>query len=104
MGEPCPHRQPSSSKGLTSTRHAVADQLTLAVWVDAPADLRLERGLARDGEHMRHNWINQMRREDAFFARDHTRQRAQLTVDAAPTTLHSATVEFIGDRNSENRA
>ena len=62
-------------EGLTSSRQAVADRLALAVWVDAPADLRLERGVARDGEQMRDNWIDSMRREDAFFAHDRTRER-----------------------------
>jgi energy-coupling factor transporter ATP-binding protein EcfA2 len=90
-------------EGVTSSRHAVADRLTLAVWVDAPADLRLERGLARDGERMRDSWIDWMRREDAFFARDHTRERAQLTVDAAPTTVLLPTVEFTGEWNTEDR-
>jgi uridine kinase len=87
-------------EGLTSSRQAVADRLALAVWVDAPADLRLERGVARDGEQMRDNWTGSMRREEAFFARDRTRERAQLSVDAAPTTTHSPTVEFIGDWNT----
>jgi hypothetical protein len=90
-------------EGVTSSRQPVADRLTLAVWVDAPVDLRLERGLARDGEKMRNNWIDWMRREGTFFARDHTRERAQLTVDAAPTTLHSPTLEFTGEWNTENR-
>jgi energy-coupling factor transporter ATP-binding protein EcfA2 len=87
-------------EGLTSSRQAVADRLALAVWVDAPADLRLERGVARDGEQMRDIWVDSMRLEDAFFACDRTRERAQLSVDAAPTTTHSPTVEFIGERNT----
>lgn len=90
-------------EGVTSSRQAVADRLTLAVWVDAPADLRLERGLARDGNDMRDYWIDWMRREDAWFARDHTKERAHLTVDATPTTPFSPTDYFRGQWNTAHR-
>ncbi len=68
-------------EGVTCTRREIADRLAVRVWVEAPADERLRRGLARDGESHRHLWERWMREEDAFFARDGTRERADVVVD-----------------------
>jgi uridine kinase len=76
-------------EGVTCTRRAVADRLAVRVWVDAPAEERLRRGLLRDGEDHRALWERWMREEAEFFARDGTRTRADIVVDgtaAAPRT------------------
>lgn len=76
-------------EGVTCTRRAVADRLALRVWVDAPADERLRRGLLRDGEDHRALWERWMREEARFFEGDGTRARADIVVDgtaAAPGT------------------
>lgn len=67
-------------EGVTSTRRASVGRLSLAVWVEAPDDVRLARGIARDGEDHRALWEGWMRREIEFFATDRTRQRADLVV------------------------
>jgi uridine kinase len=54
---------------------------TLRIWVEAPAGLRLVRGLARDGAEHEADWRAWQRREAAWFAADRTRQRAQVVVD-----------------------
>ena len=54
---------------------------TLRVWVEAPEELRLARGLARDGAEHESDWRAWQRSEAAWFAADHTRERAQLLVD-----------------------
>jgi hypothetical protein len=71
--------------GVTSTRQAVTDLLTYRIWVEAPADIRLARGIERDGESARHRWLAWMEEERAFFSRDGTRQRADLVVNGAPS-------------------
>ncbi len=68
-------------EGVTCTRREVADRLAVRVWVDAPADERLRRGVARDGESHRALWERWMREETAFFADDGTRERADVVVD-----------------------
>jgi len=40
-------------EGVTATREAFRPYLAYAVWIETPRDLRLERGLARDGGQMR---------------------------------------------------
>lgn len=67
-------------EGVTATRQAISDRLTLAIWVEAPQDLRLTRGVSRDGDHMRDRWVEWMQREEAFFTADGTRQRAHVIV------------------------
>lgn len=63
---------------------------TALVWVEAPADLRLARGLARDGEAFAPHWEAWARDEQGAFARDRTRARADVLVDgtgAAPARV-----------------
>ena len=67
-------------EGVTATRREAAGRLSLAVWVEAPRELRLARGIARDGEDHRALWEDWMWREDEFFAADRTRARADLVV------------------------
>jgi len=67
-------------EGVTSSRRAVADRLACGVWIEAPAKIRLERGLARDGEDHRHLWQEWMAEEEVFFAEDQTRSRADFHI------------------------
>lgn len=71
-------------EGVSAARAAVAGRCVLAVWVEAPSDLRLARGIARDGEALRGEWERWRAVEDAHFAADRTRDRADLLVDGAP--------------------
>lgn len=52
----------------------------LRVWVEAPREVRRARGLERDGEAYRPFWERWAEQEDALFARDRTRARADLVV------------------------
>ena len=58
-----------------------ADAITSLVWVEAPRDLRLARGVARDGDTVLPQWLAWMTDEDALFARERTRERADVVVD-----------------------
>ena len=69
-------------EGCGSARRAVDAVAVLRVWVEAPGDVRLARGLARDGEALRGQWIAWMRLEAAHFAVEATRARADVVVDA----------------------
>jgi uridine kinase len=77
-------------EGVTCTRRATADLLAVRVWVDAPADERLRRGIERDGESHRHLWERWMPEEEAFFRRDGTRARADVIVDGSAGPPQSA--------------
>lgn len=68
-------------EGCGSAPRALGDRAVLVVWVEAPADVRLGRGLERDGSALRDPWLRWMALEEAHFDREDTRARADLVVD-----------------------
>jgi hypothetical protein len=56
---------------------------TALVWVEAPRQLRLARGTARDGVELTAEWLRWQDTEAAEFAHEGTRERADLRVDGA---------------------
>ncbi|MCD4526111.1 uridine kinase [Nocardioides sp. cx-173] len=71
--------------GAGSLAHAA--RCTVLAWVEAPDDLRLQRGLTRDGPEVEQQWRRWMRTEAEHFAEQRTRDRADVIVDgtaAAP--------------------
>lgn len=70
-------------EGVSSARAAVRERLSLSVWVETPRDIRLARGLARDGADAEALWAQWMDEEDAHFAGDRTREHADVIVCGA---------------------
>jgi uridine kinase len=68
-------------EGVGAGASAYADAITCLVWVEAPSDVRLSRGLARDGADLREHWVAWRAQEEAMFARERTRERADAVVD-----------------------
>ena len=58
-----------------------ADLVGTLVWVEAPRDLRLARGMERDGEQMRQQWLTWLDDEAELHRRLGTRAHADLIVD-----------------------
>jgi uridine kinase len=75
-------------EGVTCTRRETVGRIAYAIWVEAPAPLRLARGLRRDNsfDDKEQLWRRWMIEEDEFFTADGTRERADLVVD---TTRHA---------------
>ncbi|HEY0186069.1 MAG TPA: uridine kinase [Cellulomonas sp.] len=69
-------------EGCGAGRRAGDGVRSLLVWVEADDDLRLARGLARDGADARPHWQRWMRDEAAHYAREGTRGHADIRVDA----------------------
>ncbi|MDN5764289.1 MAG: hypothetical protein L0H96_05430 [Humibacillus sp.] len=53
------------------------------VFMEADRGLRMERGIARDGEAYRPNWQRWADQETALFDADGTRRRADLVIDTS---------------------
>ena len=53
----------------------------MLVWVEVDDDLRLARGLERDGAAMEPHWRSSWPTSRQLFARDRTRERADVLVD-----------------------
>jgi hypothetical protein len=61
------------------------------LWVEAPRDVRFARGIERDGEAYRPLWERWALQEDALFAVERTRERADFRVDGAPVAGYDPT-------------
>jgi uridine kinase len=68
-------------EGAAAGARACAPYLDAVIWAEAPEDLRKERALARDGAAYAPHWERWARQERAHFARERTRERADLVVD-----------------------
>jgi uridine kinase len=71
-------------EGVTALRSDLREYWHVGVWVECPRDLRLERGVARDGEGMRSKWEDLwMPGEDAYFEREQPRDHAGYVFDGS---------------------
>jgi len=72
-------------EGVTCTRRDTIGRIAYAAWVEAPPELRLARGLARDSKFAGKEqlWNRWMAEEDEFFAADGTRDRADIVIDTS---------------------
>jgi uridine kinase len=68
-------------EGCGSSPRCLDPWTTLRIWVEAPAKLRVARGLARDGADLEAQWRRWQVTEAAEFAREDTRARADLRLD-----------------------
>ena len=65
-------------EGVGSGSLRVADLGTVVVWVEAPHDVRMSRGIDRDGDAFAPHWAAWAAAEAEHFARHRTRERADL--------------------------
>lgn len=69
-------------EGVCALHRILRDAYAVRVWVDAPSDVRLARGLARDGEGAREAWVERwMPSEDRYVARDDPVSCAHLVIE-----------------------
>jgi uridine kinase len=69
-------------EGVCALHRMFRDDYDVRVWVDAPYETRLERGVARDGEAARQTWVERwMPGEDRYVERDDPVPCAQVVVD-----------------------
>ncbi|WP_432479101.1 uridine kinase family protein [Nocardioides sp. GXQ0305] len=68
-------------EGVGAGSLPAARRATVLVWVEAPYDLRMRRGLERDGEAFAPHWAAWAGAEEELFAEHRTRERADLVVD-----------------------
>jgi uridine kinase len=84
-------------EGVGATRQAWRDRLAMRIWVDCPRDLRLARGIERDGEELREFWERWMAAEDDYVAAERPWAHSDLVVDSATSCPHEGEyVELTG--------
>jgi len=67
-------------EGVTASRAAFRPYLTYSIWTEAPRELRLRRGLDRDGHEARSKWDSWMAEEDRYIGTEHPADRADLVI------------------------
>jgi uridine kinase len=73
-------------EGSYSTRPELRDFYELTIWVDAPHELRLLRGIQRDGEQARSRWLDEwMPEEDRYVAFANPEAHADFVLDGSTT-------------------
>jgi hypothetical protein len=74
-------------EGVGSGALAHSHLITVLAWVEVPYDLRMARGLARGGVGVAENWQQWAVDEQEVFARDRTRERADVVLDGRVGSL-----------------
>lgn len=75
-------------EGCGCSVRPAGDYAAVRVWVEAAAEVRKDRGIARDGAAYAPHWDRWMAQERALFAADGTRERAHLVIDTTPTAAN----------------
>ena len=71
-------------EGVCALHRMFRDDYDVRVWVEAPYDVRLARGVARDGEPARRTWVERwMPSEDRYVERDDPIASAHVIVDGS---------------------
>ena len=82
-------------EGVTSCDRDADRWQSLRLWIETSNEIRLERGIARDGEALRDHWLEWMRWERDHFADQATRSRAHVIIDGSPSIPHDPTLELV---------
>ncbi len=67
-------------EGVTATRREFRPFLAYRVWVECPREVRLQRGLERDGAEAEAQWLEWMRAEDAYCEEHRLREGADVVL------------------------
>jgi para-aminobenzoate synthetase len=77
-------------EGCGSSVGPARQYAAVCVFVEADRELRMRRGLARDGEAYRPHWRRWAAQEEAVFAADDTKARADIVIDTSGVGIPSA--------------
>ena len=86
-------------EGVSSSRLAFDSYLAFRIWVDTNREVRLARGIERDGEAMREQWGLWMADEDAYVASDDPVGRADLVILGESDVPHDVATEIVVARD-----
>ncbi len=68
-------------EGISALRRELREWMDFGIWVETPADLRLQRGLERDGEGARSQWVDYwMPEEERYFELHGPKEYADVVV------------------------
>jgi uridine kinase len=67
-------------EGVTASREAFRPYLAYTIWIETPRELRLRRGLDRDGADAQQQWAEWMDVEDRYIEREHPAENADAVL------------------------
>jgi uridine kinase len=67
-------------EGVTASRKAFRPYLAYAIWIETPRDVRLQRGLERDGADARRQWEAWMEAEDRYVEAERPAEHADIVL------------------------
>jgi uridine kinase len=70
-------------EGVSSGRSEWSEHLAFLVWIETPERVRLDRVVRRDGVEALEDWHAGSAVEEAHYARDPTRGRADMKIDGS---------------------
>jgi uridine kinase len=83
-------------EGVGATRSAWRKRLAAAVWIETESDLRLRRGLDRDGHELAQFWQDWRIAEDRYVAEEQPAAHADLVVAGDPAGVaHEPDEQFV---------
>jgi hypothetical protein len=91
FGDACDDTEPRR----TTSSSFWPDRLAYRIWVEAPEQIGLQRGIERDGETDRRIWLAWMTEKAQSFADDETSARADLRVNGCPSIPHDPETEVV---------
>jgi uridine kinase len=65
-------------EGVSASRESFRPYLAYSIWIETPRELRLRRGLERDGSDARADWERWMAEEDAYVERERPAEHADF--------------------------
>ena len=65
-------------EGVSASRVSFRPYLAYSIWIETPRELRLQRGLKRDGEDSLDDWERWMAEEDAYVERERPAAHADI--------------------------
>jgi uridine kinase len=68
-------------EGVSATRALVRPALSYCIFVDTPINVRLARGLARDGEQARGLWETWQAEEEGYLTAEQPQRHADMMID-----------------------
>jgi len=74
-------------EGVSSTRRAFTPFISFSIWIEASAEVRLARGLKRDGPGMLAQWRSWMAEEDQYVADEVPHLRADVVVSGESAVI-----------------
>jgi uridine kinase len=67
-------------EGVTASREAFRQYLAYSIWIETPREVRLRRGLERDGADAEPQWDEWMEGEDRYIERERPAEHADVVL------------------------